>query len=248
MNQERMVQLRQTLSSRLNSDELRTLCFDMGIDYETLAGSNKPALVRELLLYCERRGKLAELVERIVATWPDEAWTQPLNNDPSAPSSAPPQAAQYQVHGDYVAGDKVAGDKIMGDKRYGTIVAGDQFNLSGDFSGAILNIKSTLRDVTQRIGAAPHGDTAAKEQLTQLLTQLSAELQHAPAGAEDAAEVVAEMAKQAVERATHAKPNKSLVQISADGLQQAAQNLAAVLPTILPIATQIADALRRFVG
>jgi hypothetical protein len=50
-----------------------------------------------------------------------------------------------------------------------------------------------------------------------------------------------------VEQATKAKPNKALVQISAQGLTAAAQNLAAALPAVLPIATKIAEAIQRFV-
>lgn len=146
--------------------------------------------------------------------------------------------------------DTGGGDYAEGniDKRKGNFVSGDQFNMSGNFSGAILNIKSTLTNVSQSIGAAPIGDTATKAQLQALVEQLSAELQKVPAEKASDAEAVAETAKAAVEQATKAQPNKTLVQISAEGLKQAAQNLAAVLPTVLPIATQIAETVGRFVG
>ncbi|PDW01711.1 caspase family protein [Candidatus Viridilinea mediisalina] len=134
------------------------------------------------------------------------------------------------------------------DKRQGTFVAGDQFNMSGNFSGAILNIKSTLTNVAQSIGAAPHGDAAAKAQLQTLLERLSTTLQQVPAAQTSEAEAVAETAKALVEQATKAQPNKTLVQISAEGLKQAAQNLAAVLPSVLPLANQIAEAVRKLVG
>jgi hypothetical protein len=146
--------------------------------------------------------------------------------------------------------DTGGGDYAEGniDKRKGTFVSGDQFTMSGNFSGAILKIKSTLTNVSQSIGAAPVGDTATKAQLQQLIEQLSAELQKVPAEQAGEAEAVAETAKAAVEQATKAQPNKTLVQISAEGLKQAAQNLAAVLPTVLPIATQIAEAVRKMIG
>jgi hypothetical protein len=146
--------------------------------------------------------------------------------------------------------DTGGGDYAEGniDKRKGHFVSGDQFTMSGNFSGAILNIKSTLTNVSQSIGAAPHGDAATKAQLQALVEQLSAELQKVPAEQASDAEVVAETAKAAVEQATKAQPNKTLVKISAEGLKQAAQNLAAVLPTVLPIATQIADTLRKMIG
>jgi hypothetical protein len=131
------------------------------------------------------------------------------------------------------------------DKRKGTFVSGDQFTMSGDFRGAILNIKSTLENVSQSIGAAPHGDAATKAQLQELITQLSAALQQAPPEKTSEAEAVAETAKAAVEQATKEKPNRTLVQISAEGLKQAAQNLASVLPAVLPIAQKIAEAVQR---
>jgi hypothetical protein len=124
-------------------------------------------------------------------------------------------------------------------------VSGDQFTMSGNFSGAILNIKSTLSNVTQSIGASPNGDAAAKAQLQDLIAQLGAELEQTPKDSEGDAEAVAETAKHAVEQATKAKPNKALVQISAEGLKAAAQNLAAVLPAVLPIATKIAETIQR---
>jgi Caspase domain len=146
--------------------------------------------------------------------------------------------------------DTGGGDYAEGniDKRRGTFVSGDQFNMSGNFSGAILNIKSTLTNVLQSIGAAPIGDAATKAQLQALIEQLSAELQRVPAEKARDAEAVAETAKAAVEQVTKAQPNKTLVQISAGGLKQEAQNLAAVLPTVLPIATQIVDTLRKMIG
>jgi hypothetical protein len=134
------------------------------------------------------------------------------------------------------------------DKRSGTFVSGDQFTMSGTFSGAILNIKSTLTNVAQSIGAAPNGDTATKAQLQALIAQLSAELQKIPAEKAGEAEAVAETAKAAVEQATKAQPNTTMVQISAEGLKQAAQNLAAVLPTVVPLAERVADMLRKMIG
>ncbi len=152
------------------------------------------------------------------------------------------QSIGRQVHtggGDYAEGGI--------DKRQGTFEGGDQFNLSGDFSGANLTIKATLRNVSQRIGASPHGDAGARAQLQQLIAQLNAALQQAPADRASEAEAVAETARQAVEQATKAQPNKTLVTSSVDGLRQAAQNLAAALPTVLPLATRIAETLQKLV-
>jgi hypothetical protein len=146
--------------------------------------------------------------------------------------------------------DTGGGDYAEGniDNRGAALASGGQFNLSGNFSGAILNIKSTLTNVSQSINTAPHGDAATKVRLQALIEQLSAELQKVPAAQASAAEAVAETAKAAVEQATKAQPNKMLVHISAEGLKQAAQNLVAVLPTVIPVAEQIVDVLKKMVG
>jgi hypothetical protein len=125
---------------------------------------------------------------------------------------------------------------------------GDYAEGNIDKRGAITNIRSKLDNVTQSVGAAPQGDAETKAQLQQLLAQLSAELQRVPSGQAGEAEAVAETAKAAVEQATREQPNKTMVQISGEGLKQAAQNLAGVLPTVLPLATQIADTVRKMVG
>jgi uncharacterized caspase-like protein len=171
----------------------------------------------------------------------DRITTGDINNSSGVAIGHGAQSSMRNVNtggGDYAEGTM--------DKRKGTFVSGDQFNMSGNFSGANVNIKSTLTNVSQSIGAAPHGDAATKAQLQQLIEQLNAELQKVPAAQSSEAEAVAETAKAAIEQATKAQPNKTLVQISAEGLKQAAQNLAAVLPTVLPIATQIADTVRTF--
>lgn len=122
----------------------------------------------------------------------------------------------------------------MGDNK------GDEFNFAGaNISNSNLNLKSKLDNVVQLIGAFPNADESAKKQLEQLLKLLSAELQKAPAGNEDAVEAVAETAQDLIEKAKKEKPNKSLITISAEGLKQAAANIGAVVPAILPIADQI---------
>ena len=54
--------LRDLLATRFNLDELRSLCFDLNISYENLAGDTRPAKARELVAYCERHGRTDDLV------------------------------------------------------------------------------------------------------------------------------------------------------------------------------------------
>lgn len=57
--------LRQTLVNHFNLEELQLLCFDLGVDYDQLPGSTKGAKARDLILYWEQRGDLAQLVQAI---------------------------------------------------------------------------------------------------------------------------------------------------------------------------------------
>jgi DNA-directed RNA polymerase subunit H (RpoH/RPB5) len=129
------------------------------------------------------------------------------------------------------------------DNREGTFVSGDQFTMSGNFSGGVLTIKSTLSNVAQSIGTVPRGDAVTRAELQQLIEHLSTELQQVPSAQANDAVAVAELAQQAVEQATREQPNQTMLHISAEGLKQAAQNLAATLPAVLPIATRIAETL-----
>jgi methyl-accepting chemotaxis protein len=123
----------------------------------------------------------------------------------------------------------------------------DQFNMSGDFRGAIINIKSTLTNVQQSVGEIPTDDESARKDLENLIEQLSEALQKIPAEKQEQAQAVAETAKALVETAKAEKPNKTMLQITGEGLKQAAKNLAEVMPTVVTIAGQIVMAVSKMV-
>jgi hypothetical protein len=125
---------------------------------------------------------------------------------------------------------------------------GDRFTMSGDFRGSIVNIKSTLTDVKQSVGEIPTEDEAAKEALTSLISQLQETLEKTPQEKQEQAEAVAQSAQALVEQAKAEKPNRTLLKISAEGLKQAAQNLADVMPAVVGIAAQIALAVNKATG
>ncbi|HEY1011072.1 MAG TPA: hypothetical protein VGE07_00105 [Herpetosiphonaceae bacterium] len=130
----------------------------------------------------------------------------------------------------------------------GKVVSGDTFNMSGNFSGAILNIKNTLTNTIQTVNGMGQATPDQKQELTQLLAELQAALATVPAEHTEAAEAMADTAKELIEKAAKDKPNKTTIQITADGLKAAATNLAAVLPTIIPIAGQIAQGVQKLIG
>lgn len=55
---------RQKLVRHFNYDELRALCFDMGVDEEELPGQGKSGKAQELVSYLERRGRLQDLARK----------------------------------------------------------------------------------------------------------------------------------------------------------------------------------------
>lgn len=124
----------------------------------------------------------------------------------------------------------------------------DRFNMSGDFRGAMINIKSTLTNVQQSVGDIRTDDQNARQELEMLIAKLSEALQKVPEEKQEQAQAVAETAKALVEAAKTEKPNKTMVQITGEGLKQAAQNLAGVMPTVVTIAGQIALTVAKLVG
>jgi methyl-accepting chemotaxis protein len=124
----------------------------------------------------------------------------------------------------------------------------DRINLSGDFRGSIINIKSTLTNVQQSVGQIRTDDQAARKELEKLIGELSDALQKVPEKSREHAEAVAETAKALVDTAKAEKPNKVMVQITGEGLKQAAKNLADVMPIVAVIAGHIVMTVAKLVG
>ncbi len=51
-----------------------TLCFELNIDFENLAGATKKDKVRELLQHCQRYGRLEELQTEVGKLRPRIDW------------------------------------------------------------------------------------------------------------------------------------------------------------------------------
>jgi hypothetical protein len=77
-----LVKLRQILSRRFDEGELRTLCFDSGMDYDSLPGTGKADKARELVAYFERRERIPDLVRIGKQLRPDISWEREKNDFP----------------------------------------------------------------------------------------------------------------------------------------------------------------------
>jgi len=68
------VRLRRLIADHFDIEELRTLCFDLGVDYDDLRGEGKTGKVRELVAHFERRGLVHELIEACKRERPNVRW------------------------------------------------------------------------------------------------------------------------------------------------------------------------------
>lgn len=140
------------------------------------------------------------------------------------------------------------GDVDLSNTHYGSVVEGDEMVMSGNFEGAIVNVKSQLDGVTQSIGALPHGDPEEREALAQLVEQLKEQLANVPPENVTDAQRVSRRVEALVEEIDEAEPDEEMVEITARRLKRAADNLAKVVPAVLPIATDIVSHILKLAG
>lgn len=68
--------LHQSLKQHYNEEELRTVFFNLNIDYDDLDGKGRTAKARELIYFLERHNRLTELHEEIASQHPDAPLTK----------------------------------------------------------------------------------------------------------------------------------------------------------------------------
>jgi len=95
--------------------EVKTLCFDLGVDYENIPGDSRSAFIRNLVVSLAKRNQLQELVDKVKGERGFVDWKN-VPTDFELPASIAQediqQIVQYTVYGDVVQGDKIEGDSI----------------------------------------------------------------------------------------------------------------------------------------
>jgi len=66
--------LRKLIASSFSDEEIRSLCFDLGIDYEDVGGTTKSSKARELISLLIREGRLDEMLSECVKQRPNLGW------------------------------------------------------------------------------------------------------------------------------------------------------------------------------
>jgi hypothetical protein len=69
------------MRDHLNLEELRTLCFQLDVDYDDLLGEAKTGRIRELILLMLREDRLPELVDVLEQTRSEIAWSESVKRD-----------------------------------------------------------------------------------------------------------------------------------------------------------------------
>lgn len=66
--------LHELIIAHFNINELQELAFELGIDYETIAGTEKNSKTREFILFCSRRDLVEELITKLKDARPTIDW------------------------------------------------------------------------------------------------------------------------------------------------------------------------------
>ena len=82
-----LAELRQVLSDYFDEEEIRTLCFDLNIDYDDLPATGKANKIRELIKYLERRNRIQDLESAVRRQRPNIPWDDTGEPSTELPSS-----------------------------------------------------------------------------------------------------------------------------------------------------------------
>ena len=80
-------QLRTQIEKHLDLEELRTLCFDLSIDYDSLRGEGKAAKIRELIALLRRTNRIPQLLAALGVIRPNVQWSAIQLVDANTPSA-----------------------------------------------------------------------------------------------------------------------------------------------------------------
>lgn len=92
-DRQKLTQLRKLLIQHFSLDELRVLCFDLGLEYEDLPGDTLSTKMHALIEHLQRRNTLFKLLEEVAEQRPTVAW--PAFNNHRAPTNSVPVAKNY---------------------------------------------------------------------------------------------------------------------------------------------------------
>ena len=247
-----LADLQGKLTQYFSGEEIETLAFILGVDYDSLRGGTKPTKVNSLIYDLARNGRLDQLLletkkQRAHVEWPDfpADFTLPQGTAGSEADGL----TVYQIQnlntsgGAFIGGGVTAGGDVdAGQKSVaGDEIKGSKYVMSGDFRGAVLNIESRLDNVTQTVGASPSMQPNQREELERLMADLKTALSRVPPEHVGAAETLARRVDALAEEATAEQPDQDTITDLGDITRRAAAKLADVVPGITRVVALIVE-------
>ena len=140
MTQPDTTQLHQFLVDHFSLEELKTLCFNLGVEFEDLGGEGRSDKARELVKAMQRRTRLEHLVAHLSIARPD-AYRRRFHQTPTIPA-APARARRNprQVFISHAHQDAAFAQRLAGDLRargFPVWISPDSIGLGEDWPDAI---------------------------------------------------------------------------------------------------------------
>ena len=140
--------LRQFLVESFNLSELKTLSFDLGVDYESLPHETKNEFARELLAYFERKDNVSCLVTEVIRQRPNDELVAVLAH---LQSCSPRTKVQIVLSNDQL----VSKPNLLGELAKLLGVAPDEVMLIGTAAGSIKVLISLPKEAADRLLDSP---------------------------------------------------------------------------------------------
>ena len=110
-------------------------------------------------------------------------------------------------------------------------MSGNTFNFHGPIKAQIINVGSTLTNVSQTVNSLQQGNSDERAELNRLIEELKAELTKAPEDKVDEAEAISKLTKDAVECLEKKQP-KAMLSLSLRNLKEAGTWVIDTLPKV----------------
>jgi hypothetical protein len=153
------------LDTYFNLAELQELCFDLGVEYENLAGTTKRSKAMELIGYMERVGRTAELINYCQTQRPRARAAFEFTAAPSQPVEP-------------VAGDKSQGSGAISQGNQNIKIGAGGIYVAGNVGGDIV----TGQKITQTQGQAPRSERSSVSPALEMARRSLAILEEQAAG------------------------------------------------------------------
>jgi WD40 repeat protein len=85
LSQSNYQQIRQLITAHFSLQELKTLCFDIGVEFDDLGGEGLSEKARELVTFLQRRDRIPELLQILINERPGVVWPGGMALDITCP-------------------------------------------------------------------------------------------------------------------------------------------------------------------